>query len=217
MSRNPFLISLEEEMDKLIIETSSSADVEFYKAIKKIINLQLNEVDVINRFDEFSDTVIAIAKMDFSKRMSFSNDKDFFGHIAISLNMLSEELQFTAVPVNYLDDLLEALPQAAVVTDEKNRIRSMNLAFEELSGYEKKDLIHQPLSDLIGINLTDQNMNEGLSYFKQFKKQKQLAPIHTTLTDKNGITRQAEINVRFTGSKHLDPNGIIYLIDILQS
>ena len=210
--KNSYLTSLEEEIDKLIIETGATADNNFYKAIKKIINLQLNEQDVINRFDEFSNMIVSIAQMDFSQRMDIHMEKDFFEHIALSLNMLCEELEANAAPGNYVDDILEEMQEPVLVTDAKNNIRYCNTIMEKLLGFSKEELLNKPIGIVFATNEIEKKLSKEKDHIKNFQKQCHESKCILTLKDKNSKLISAEVKIKFTGNNHFYPNGIMYFV-----
>ncbi|HAN04419.1 MAG: hypothetical protein A2X29_07135 [Elusimicrobia bacterium GWA2_64_40] len=64
--------------------------------------------------------------------------RDELGEVAESFNKLSRGLSETTVSKQYLDSVLESMPDPMIITDEEGNILKANLAAAEFSGYDFK-------------------------------------------------------------------------------
>lgn len=62
--------------------------------------------------------------------------KDELGEVAASFNKLTRGLSETTVSKEYLDSLLESMPDPMIITDEEGRVLKANKAAAEFSGYD---------------------------------------------------------------------------------
>ena len=60
---------------------------------------------------------------------------DELGDVAVSFNKLARGLAETTVSKQYLDSILESMPDPLIITDEEGRILKANIAAAEFSGY----------------------------------------------------------------------------------
>lgn len=61
---------------------------------------------------------------------------DELGEVAVSFNKLAKGLADTTVSKQYLDSILESMPDPLIITDEQGRILKTNIAAYEFSGYD---------------------------------------------------------------------------------
>lgn len=76
--------------------------------------------------------------------------KDEFGVLAHTFNQMVDEITETTISKAYLDNILESMSDALVVTDTKRIIIRANQATQKLLGYQEEELVGQPLAMLFG-------------------------------------------------------------------
>jgi rsbT co-antagonist protein RsbR len=86
-------------------------------------------------------------------RADITDAKDAIDGVAVGLNMLREELQSTTVSRAYLDNIFASLPDALFVTTQEGMIRSVNNAAVDLLGYARLELVGEPLSAFVPLEL----------------------------------------------------------------
>jgi PAS domain S-box-containing protein len=62
--------------------------------------------------------------------------QDELGHVADSFNKLSQSLSATTVSKQYLDSVLESMPDPMIITEESGKILKANRAAAEFTGYD---------------------------------------------------------------------------------
>lgn len=105
------------------------------------------------RLSGLMDVVTQIAIRNYSVRAEISDAKDAIDGVAAGLNMLREELQSTTVSRAYLDNIFASLPDALFVTTQEGMVRSVNNAGVDLLGYSRRELIGNPLSGFVPLEL----------------------------------------------------------------
>lgn len=93
--------------------------------------------------------------------------------------------------------LYEDAPLAYQSLDEEGRIVEVNHAWEELTGYQKTEIIGKHITDL----LTPQSREYFLTAFPTFKREKVVSDIEIELIQKNGSLIWVSTNGRITSKK----------------
>jgi len=78
----------------------------------------------------------------------FLNSADEIEFLGNSFNLMAERLQESTVSKTYVDKIIKSLNESLIIIDENNKIQDLNPALSILTGYEKKELIGQPMKIL---------------------------------------------------------------------
>lgn len=148
------------EVEKLIKECDLDPqsdlyndDLEFCKALKEVIFLKSQQKDITARFDPYCNFIIELSQLNFkTENLPVLDHKDLFAHIAISLNMLKEELAAKAIPKTYLDVTLDYIPNIAFIIDESGNILCANKLASAIIGISKEQFVYQPLFNFLKID-----------------------------------------------------------------
>ncbi len=97
------------------------------------------------RLDEIMEIIVAIASLDYSKKMAISDRCDTFDAIASGLNALGEELHASTVSKDYLDKIIQSMSDILLVCSPDTKIRKVNQAALDLLGYTEMEVLDQPL------------------------------------------------------------------------
>ncbi len=81
------------------------------------------------------------------ERVELSNN-DEIGALADSFNTMASNLRKRTLARDYLDNIIESIHGALIVSDELGNIVGLNKAAEQLLGYEKAELNNEPLFTL---------------------------------------------------------------------
>lgn len=111
-----------------------------------------------------ADATQEIGRGNLEKRIEVKTD-DEIGQLGTSFNRMAENLNKITFSKEYIDDIVESMGDALIVTDEQARIKKINSATSSLVGYSSSELIDQPLS----IILTGKNKKELMSLGKRSK------------------------------------------------
>ncbi len=149
------------------------------------------------RLDEIMEVIIAIASLDFCKKVPISDKGNTFDAIALGLNILSEELQATTVSKDYLDNIIQSMTDMLIVVNQETKIRTVNQTALNLLGYTESELIGQPL-DMVFKQKTFKELG-----FADLIKTGFTRTVETTYLAKDGSV----IPVSFSGSVMFDKSG----------
>lgn len=73
-------------------------------------------------------------------------NRDEIGQLAASFNDMAEKLKKRTLARDYLDNIIESIHEALIVTDEDGIIVGLNKSTEQMLGYEREEMIGAPLS-----------------------------------------------------------------------
>jgi len=127
-AKNGFLTKMQAQLEAVIEESKNlnEDDVAIYQAMKNLIDYKLKEGGFKHHFKEFQDMAISMAKLDFKDKMVVEDNNDIFSYIAVSMNMLSEELDHFAMPKMFMESVLQNIiqfnPDVTLLTDHKGKI-----------------------------------------------------------------------------------------------
>jgi len=93
------------------------------------------------RLDTLMEVTLAVASLDYTKKAPVTDQADIVDGVATALNLMMDELHAsTTLATNVIDAMTDAL----VVTDQRGVIESINRAALELFGYTERELVGQP-------------------------------------------------------------------------
>jgi PAS domain S-box-containing protein len=149
------------------------------------------------RLDEIMEVIIAIASLDYSKRLPISDKSNTFDAIALGLNILGEELQASTVSKDYLDNIIQSMTDMLIVVNQDTKIQTVNQAALDLLGYTESELVGQPLDLVFAPGAFNERGIADLMKIGFFKA------VETTYVTRDGCI----IPVSFSGSVMHDKNG----------
>ncbi len=126
-----FFNNLIEELDKLGDHYS-----EHYYS-KNVIEASLNDLEKI---------IIDYASLRFDRDLNNICAPEVFQGLYLGLKMLGEELRFSTVSVDYLNNIYESMSDILIVTDKDYFIKTANSATFQMLCYTENELIDKPLS-----------------------------------------------------------------------
>lgn len=100
------------------------------------------------RFEEIVRHITELALGNFTARLKIRDKKDEMETLALLLNMLSEELQFSQYDTNHYS-IQDKLTSISFLLDEKFRIVFIGPEVISTIGYNREYLLDKPLTDLI--------------------------------------------------------------------
>jgi methyl-accepting chemotaxis protein len=81
--------------------------------------------------------------------------KDEIGVLYKDFNLMMANIESTTVSKNYLDSVVDALPEMLLVLDENDKILTINKAVTEITGLESINLINQSPGKIFGNDIID--------------------------------------------------------------
>jgi rsbT co-antagonist protein RsbR len=98
------------------------------------------------RLDSLLGVIVGLVSFDYSKRARVTGADDALDGLALGLNMLAQELANTSVSKNYVNNIIESMPDLLVVIDTAGTIKSANRAAGRLCGYSPNDLLSKSIA-----------------------------------------------------------------------
>ncbi len=98
--------------------------------------------------------------------------KDEIGVLYKDFNLMMANIESTTVSKNYLDSVVDALPEMLLVLDENNKILSINKAVTEITGFESINLINQSPGKIFGNDIIDKILDGSITESKLQTNQK---------------------------------------------
>jgi PAS domain S-box-containing protein len=149
------------------------------------------------RLDEIMEAIIAIASLDYSRKIPISDKGDTFDAIASGLNALSEELHASTVSKDFLDNIIQSMTDILVVLSPDEKIHKVNQAALDLLGYPEPELTGQPVERIF-----DPEAFVRLD-FSEVSRKGTVKALETAYLTKDG----RKIPVSFSGSVMRDEAG----------
>lgn len=184
-----------DDLDKIIIGLNTLSE--------KLLNQQMFISETEERIEDFSDMIIDIASLNFTKSLRVGEEGNMFDAIAVGLNALSEELAASTVSIEYLDNILYSMMDTLVVTNPENRIQKVNKAILELLGYTESELLNQPI-EMIFTEETVTSINSSLLKGVE-------APLETTFQTKDGTEIPMSLSCSRMEDNQGKNQGFVYL------
>ncbi len=112
----------------------------------------MNELDPPSpaRLGELLDGIMALARLDFGRRVEVSEARDTIDAIATGLNILGEELEASTISKAYLDDILRSMGDALIVVDPGGPVRTANRSACDLLRIDERALIGTRIEAVLG-------------------------------------------------------------------
>src|SRR6185437_4711182 len=125
--------------------------------LKRLVDYKVNEQEFKHQYKEFADMAIAIAKLDFTRKINVENTKDIFSYIATAMNLLSEELEHRAIPKNYLEQTIEYAteinPDFTILSDSNGKIIAAGVKADSNIGYNASELKGKQVQSLFASDI----------------------------------------------------------------
>ena len=171
-----------DDLDGIIIGLNMLAE----ELSSKVVSITEGE----QRLDEIMEVILAIASLDYSKKVPVSDKGNTFDAIASGLNVLAEELYASTVSKNYLDNIVQSMTDMLIVVNRDENIRTVNRSTLDLLGYTDTELIGRPIDTVF----TQEAFKE--LGFDDLKKTGLIKTVETTYLAKDGTI----IPVSFSGA-----------------
>lgn len=185
-----YLNQIQQKLDVLIEEKSShNEDTTDYYTLKRIVDLVLNDQEILSQFNDYNEAILAMAQLDFSKRLTDNGNEDIFTYITTSLNLLSEELEYKVAPKHYLEFALEKFEGAIAITDEAGFLQYVNKDFENFTGIPKENLLNISIFSFFPSEVLTRKFKPGTTDLdcNLLQKGNKLLPVKITIESVKGI------------------------------
>ncbi len=112
--------------------------------------IQRRSATLDQQFNDFVGALASLAALDFSGELEVTGESEYADAIATGINMLAEELQHSAVSLDFVRDIIDSMAEPLVVTDAGGVIRLANAAAARLTGRDIASLAEDHVSTLGG-------------------------------------------------------------------
>ena len=133
---------------KEIIDSPEISDKKFYQALRDLIDLKLNVEEFNHKFDQIGDVMSLMARGEFNQRVDIPISRNLFAFIGTSINSVIDELDRNVTKISFMEPLLEAIPQPAIITDKDGIILFCNKSAYAFTNYPPKYLLKLKIHNL---------------------------------------------------------------------
>ncbi len=184
------------QLDVLVSDKGPDAlaPKQMQQVVQQIVELKHAHQGIRRQFDLYQEVIMAMASLDFTKRIPLGNTSDMFQYFATSLNMLNEELADKVVSSLFPAVLMEESDDIILITDGNGVLTQYNTHVSKRFGYGETELIGRPIDQILGaadveINHTDKEKNRVCLLAKDHELVEVNLKIRTISND-NGIVIQ---------------------------
>ncbi|MEI7595268.1 MAG: PAS domain-containing sensor histidine kinase [Bacteroidota bacterium] len=103
--------------------------------------------------DRFNSTLLKYATHDFANSIELSEENDLLDSVAMSINLLGEELNYSTIAKDYLTDLFNSITDIVITIDNTGLIQSLNKSALQKLGYLEEDLVNKNINILTNMPL----------------------------------------------------------------
>lgn len=116
---------------------------ENYQKIKSIVSEMFVPRTFIDRkIDEFNEILLTYALHSYNDQLEITDDEnDLFNSLATSINILGEELNYSTVARDYIEDIFNSIDDLLCVVDDNGKINFVNNAAIRILKYSKNELL----------------------------------------------------------------------------
>jgi PAS domain S-box-containing protein len=185
----PAISHLREDVMNQQIQENSKLDIQLRRASLFIIVITIILIflslgvalfiynSIVNPLKNLSVGALAFGKGNLDERVEVKTN-DEIGDLTSTFNKMASNLQKRTLARDYLDNIIESIQEALIVTDELGDIVGLNKSASDLLAYKKKKLIGKPLTQLLDEELANLQHNSPKAILEH--------TIETTLTTKHG-------------------------------
>jgi PAS domain-containing protein len=149
------LQSLLEEVYEILNQkdTWTAEDKKTLLMLERIISLRTKKNDFDRVFDDIGEVTASMMELDFSKRVTlapaFMEETNLFNYLALTLNLVNDELERAFLSGNMIKLLLTGIPGLFIaITRKDDTIHFVNNQFARLTGIPENRLLGISISTL---------------------------------------------------------------------
>lgn len=141
-----------------------------------------------------------IGEGNLDERIEISSE-DEIGQLATEFNRMTENLSKTTFSKHYVDNIIESMADALVVTDEHNKIEKINSATLSMLGYKEEELLGKPLNTIFAINETPT--------LEDLAERKTIDNFETSYLTRSGETIPVNVSQALLYNENGTPKGMV--------
>ena len=136
--------------------------------------------------------------------------RDELGDVAHSFNEMAaalkrQDLELRATK-SYLDEIIDSMADALVVSDKDDTVRTVNPALRQLLGYRSSDLLRRPVQDLFPGNAADER------WIRQVKDREDVRDVDTACLARDGTVVPVHLSATVLRSLEGEVHGTVYVL-----
>jgi len=109
------------------------------------------------QIDEFNDILLRYAHHIYRTDVKFTDEDDVLNSLAVSIQLLGEELNHSTITKNFLEDIFNSMTDLLIVVDAIGYINSVNSATALILNYTQEELERQNIKMLLPENTSYRN------------------------------------------------------------
>ena len=126
-----------------------------------------------------------------------------FNDMAAALKRQDQELRATK---SYLDEIIDSMADALVVSDKDDTVRTVNPALRELLGYRLGELLRRPVEDLFTGGVTDAR------WIQRVKDREDVHDVDTSCLARDGTVVPVHLSATVLRSPEGEVHGTVYVL-----
>lgn len=156
------LLSIIDQLDQnQTIQPQPDWDGQVADAAMKLNDLlqeQFKHKDRIEQqIDEFNDILLRFAHHNYRTDVEFTEEDDVFNSLAMSIQLLGEELNHSTITKNFLEDIFNSMTDLLIVVDAIGYINSVNSATLLTLKYREDQLVRGNIRKILPENTSYRN------------------------------------------------------------
>ncbi len=116
-----------------------------------------------NRIESFIEILMQFAQHDYSTECSLDSENDLINSMAIAINLLGEELNYSTVTTYYLNDIFNSMKDMLITIDKQGYIQSVNQSCYEVLNFEEGELDKKKISTIMEQKIVFANFGNNTS------------------------------------------------------
>ncbi|NTW31411.1 MAG: PAS domain S-box protein, partial [Bacteroidetes bacterium] len=139
------------ENTKIVDEIKT--DPEVYNKLLEFQNIIDKQSLITKNFEKkvgsFNDVLLKYAQHDYTAQNEVLYNNDLIDSLALSINFLGEELNYSTVTKYYLDDIFNSMEDMLIVIDDSGYILTVNNTTQKRLKYKEENLFNSPISTIL--------------------------------------------------------------------
>ncbi len=157
-------INTSEYRKSLANNTFKTEELEELEQLDLVIQKHyFNSEEIENRIESFIEILMQFAQHDYSTECSLDSENDLINSLAIAINLLGEELNYSTVTTYYLNDIFNSMKDMLITIDKQGYIQSVNQSCYEVLNYKEGELDKKRLSTILEQEIVYADLSKSIA------------------------------------------------------
>jgi PAS domain S-box-containing protein len=116
-----------------------------------------HKTQIEKQIDEFNDILLRYAHHNYRTEVKFTEEDDVFNSLAMSIQLLGEELNHSTITKNFLEDIFNSMTDLLIVVDAIGYINSVNSSTLLTLKYTEDELVRGNIRKILPENTSYRN------------------------------------------------------------